>query len=104
VTAPSLAHARGLVAAVRSVFRHTCLIAEAAVVRDRTFDGLIVAAGDHELPVVGLIRQATSDPFRHLNSPAPAPATALARERSAGSWHCRAQSRTRRASPTWRRS
>jgi spermidine synthase len=60
---PPLAHARGRVAAVRSVFRHACVIAEAAVLRGRRFGNLVVAAADHELPVAGLIRRAAADPF-----------------------------------------
>jgi spermidine synthase len=60
---PPLAHARGRVAAVRSVFRHTCVIAEAAVLRGRRFGNLVIAAADRELPVAGLIRRAAADPF-----------------------------------------
>jgi spermidine synthase len=60
---PPLAHARGRVAAVRSVFRHTCVIAEAAVLRGRRFGNLVVAAADHELPIAALIRRAAADPF-----------------------------------------
>jgi spermidine synthase len=60
---PPLAHARGRVAAVRSVFRHTCVIAEAAVLRGRRFGNLVVAGADHELPIAALIRRAAADPF-----------------------------------------
>jgi spermidine synthase len=60
---PPLAHARGRVAAVRSVFRHVCVIAEAAVLRGRRYGNLVVAAADHELPVAELTRRATADPF-----------------------------------------
>jgi spermidine synthase len=60
---PPLAHARGRVAAVACVFRQTCLIAEAAVLRGRRFGNLVIAAADHELPVAGLIRRAAADPF-----------------------------------------
>ena len=60
---PPLTHARGRVAAVRSVFRHACVIAEAAVLRGRRFGNLVVAAADHELPTVALIRRAAADPF-----------------------------------------
>jgi spermidine synthase len=60
---PPLAHARGRVAAVRSVFRHTCVIAEAAVLRGRRFGNLVVAAADHELPLAALTRLAAADPF-----------------------------------------
>jgi spermidine synthase len=60
---PPLAHARGRVAAVNSVFRYTCVIAEAAVLRGRRFGNLVIAAADRELPVAGLIRRAAADPF-----------------------------------------
>ena len=60
---PPLAHARGRVAAVRSVFPHACVIAEAAVLRGRRFGNLVVAAGGRELPVAALTRQAAADPF-----------------------------------------
>ena len=60
---PPLAHARGRVAAVRSVFPRACVIAEAAVLRGRRFGNLVVAASDSELPVTGLIRRTAADPF-----------------------------------------
>jgi spermidine synthase len=60
---PPLAHARRRVATVRSVFRHACVIAEAAVLRGRRFGNLVVAAADGELPVAGLTRRAAADPF-----------------------------------------
>jgi spermidine synthase len=60
---PPLAHARGRVAAVRSVFAHACVIAEPAVLRGRRFGNLVVAAADHELPIAGLVRRAAADPF-----------------------------------------
>ena len=60
---PPLEHARRRVAAVRSVFRHACVIAEAAVLRGRRFGNLVVAAAGHELPVAALTRRAAADPF-----------------------------------------
>jgi spermidine synthase len=60
---PPLAHVRGRVATVRRVFRYTCLIAEAAVLRGRRFGNLVVAAAGQELPVAGLTRRAAADPF-----------------------------------------
>jgi SAM-dependent methyltransferase len=60
---PPLAHARGRVAAVRSVFPHACVIAEAAVLRGRRFGNLVVAASGRDLPVTGLIRRTAADPF-----------------------------------------
>jgi spermidine synthase len=60
---PPLAHARGRVAAVRSVFAHVCVLAEPAVLRGRRFGNLVVVASDRELPVSGLIRRIAADPF-----------------------------------------
>jgi spermidine synthase len=60
---PPLAHARGRVAAVRSVFGHVCVLAEPAVLRGRRFGNLVVVASDGELPVSGLIRRIAADPF-----------------------------------------
>ncbi|HTW01599.1 MAG TPA: fused MFS/spermidine synthase [Streptosporangiaceae bacterium] len=60
---PPLAHAKRRVAAVRSVFRHACLIAEPAVLRGRRFGNLIVAAAGPELPVAALTRRLAADPF-----------------------------------------
>lgn len=60
---PPLAHARRRVAAVRSVFRHACVIAEAAVLRGRRFGNLVVAAGGHQLPIAELTRRTAADPF-----------------------------------------
>jgi spermidine synthase len=60
---PPLAHARRRVAAARSVFRHACVIAEAAVLRGRRFGNLVVAAGGHQLPIAGLTRRTAADPF-----------------------------------------
>jgi len=60
---PPLAHARGRVAAVCSVFAHVCLLAEPAVLDGRRFGNLVVVASDRELPVSGLIRRTAADPF-----------------------------------------
>lgn len=60
---PPLAHARGRAAAVRSVFAHTCLIAEAAVLRGRRFGNLVIAAAGQRLPVTELTRRTAADPF-----------------------------------------
>jgi spermidine synthase len=59
---PPLAHARGRVAAVRSVFRHACVIAEDTVLCGRSFGNLVVAAADHELPVPELSSRTAADP------------------------------------------
>jgi spermidine synthase len=60
---PPLAHARGRVAAVRSVLAHVCVLAEPPVLRGRRFGNLVVVASDRELPVGGLIRRIAADPF-----------------------------------------
>jgi spermidine synthase len=60
---PPLAHARGRVAAVRSVFAHVCVLAEPPVLSGRRFGNLVVVASDRELPVGGLIRRIAADPF-----------------------------------------
>jgi spermidine synthase len=60
---PPLEHSRGRVAAVQSVFSHTCLIAESAILRGRRFGNLVVVAADHDLPLAGLTRAAAADPF-----------------------------------------
>lgn len=59
---PPLAHARARVATIRSVFGHTCVMAEAGVVRGRRFGNLVAVAGA-ELPVADLIRRCAADPF-----------------------------------------
>jgi spermidine synthase len=60
---PPLAHARGRVAAVRSVFAHVCVLVEPAVLRGRRFGNLVVVASDRELPVSGLVRRIAADPY-----------------------------------------
>lgn len=60
---PPLAHVRGQAATVRSVFPHTCLIAEAAVLRGRRFGNLVLAASRRELPLAALTRLTAADPF-----------------------------------------
>jgi hypothetical protein len=47
---------------VRAVFRHACVIAEAAVLRGSGFGNLVVAAADHELPLAELAARAAADP------------------------------------------
>jgi spermidine synthase len=60
---PPLAHARGRVVTVRSVFRHACVIAEAAVLEGSRFGNLVVAAANRELPIAELTSRAAADPF-----------------------------------------
>jgi spermidine synthase len=54
---PPLAHARGRVAAIRSVFGHVCVLAEPAVLDGRQFGNLVAAAAHHELPAAELRRR-----------------------------------------------
>jgi len=58
-----LAHARAQVATARAVFPHTCLIADAAVLRGRRFGNLVLAASPEPLPVEALTRRAAGDPM-----------------------------------------
>jgi spermidine synthase len=58
---PPLAHARGRVAAIRSVFSHACVIAESAVLNGSQFGNLVVVAAHRELPVGELARRAAAD-------------------------------------------
>jgi hypothetical protein len=60
---PPLAHARGRVAAIRSVFAHCCVIAEPAVLRGRRYGNLVAAASGRRLPITDLTRLLAGDPF-----------------------------------------
>jgi spermidine synthase len=60
---PPLAHARARAATVCSVFRHACLIADAALLRGRRFGNLVLAGAPRGLPVAELTRRAAGDPF-----------------------------------------
>lgn len=60
---PPLAHARGRLAAVRSVFPDVCVLVEAAVLHGRRFGNLVVVAAGRELPVAGLTKRIAADPF-----------------------------------------
>jgi spermidine synthase len=60
---PPLAHARGQVATVRSVFPHACLIADAAVLRGRRFGNLVLAASRQPFELTQLTRRAAADPM-----------------------------------------
>jgi spermidine synthase len=60
---PPLVHVRARAATLRAVFPHTCLIADAAVLRGRRFGNLVLAAGHGDLPVAALARRAAGDPF-----------------------------------------
>jgi len=69
---PPLAHARGRVTAVRSVFGHACVIAEAAVLNGREFGNLVVVAAHRELPAGELARRAAADPVPAVLADGPA--------------------------------
>jgi spermidine synthase len=60
---PPLEQVRAAVATVRSVFAHTCMIAEAGVLRGRRLGNLVIAAGDGPLPYGEFARAAAADPF-----------------------------------------
>jgi spermidine synthase len=60
---PPLKHARDSAATVRSVFRETCIIAEAAVLRGRRLGNLVLAGSERPLPYGELRRRTAADPF-----------------------------------------
>ena len=60
---PPLTQARARVAAARCSFRHTCLIADTAVLKGRRFGNLVLAASGQPLPIAGLDRRTAADPF-----------------------------------------
>jgi spermidine synthase len=60
---PPLTHARARIATVRSVFSHSCVIAEGPVLRGRRFGNLVVVGAGHDLPIAELTRRAAADPF-----------------------------------------
>lgn len=60
---PPLEHARRAVATVRSVYKETCMIAEASVLRGRRLGNLVMIASHGPLPVEALRRAAAGDPF-----------------------------------------
>jgi hypothetical protein len=60
---PPLKHARASAATIRSVFRETCMIAEAGVLRGRRLGNLVLAGGECPLPYGELRRRTAADPF-----------------------------------------
>jgi spermidine synthase len=60
---PSLDSARSAVATIRSVYKETCVIAEASVLRGRRRGNLVILASDQPLPEAALGRAAAGDPF-----------------------------------------
>lgn len=59
---PPLTFARGQAATVRSVWTHTCLIADPGVLRGRGFGNVVLLASLRPLPVPELARRAAGDP------------------------------------------
>jgi spermidine synthase len=55
--------ARSAVATLRSVYKETCMIAEASVLRGRRRGNLVIFGSDQPLPEAALGRAAASDPF-----------------------------------------
>ena len=55
--------ARSAVATIRSVYKETCAIAEASVLRGRRRGNLVILASDQPLPAAALGRAAAGDPF-----------------------------------------
>ena len=55
--------ARSAVATIRSVYKETCVIAEASVLRGRRRGNLVIIASDQPLPEAALGRAAAGDPF-----------------------------------------
>jgi spermidine synthase len=55
--------ARAQAATVRSVFEHSCLVAEPSVLRGRRFGNLLLVGSDRPLPVAALARRLAGDPF-----------------------------------------
>lgn len=59
---PPLAFARRQVASLRSLWAHTCLLADAGVLRGRRFGNVVLVASQRPLPVAELTRRAAADP------------------------------------------
>lgn len=60
---PPLKRARSAVATIRSVYKETCMIAEASVLRGRRLGNLVLVGSDQPLPAAALRRAAAADPF-----------------------------------------
>jgi spermidine synthase len=69
---PPLAHARGQVAAISSVFSLVCVIAEEAVLHGGQFGNLVAVAAGHALPAAALAGRSAADqvPAEVLAGPA----------------------------------
>ena len=60
---PPLEQVRAAVATIRSVFKETCMIAEAGVLHGRRLGNLVLAGSERPLPYGELRRAAAADPF-----------------------------------------
>ena len=60
---PPLKYARESAATIRSVFRETCMIAEAGVLRGRRLGNLVLTGSERPLPYGELRRRTAADPF-----------------------------------------
>jgi spermidine synthase len=60
---PPLERVRSAVATLRSVYKETCMIAEAGVLRGRRLGNLVLAGSERQLPCDELRRAAAADPF-----------------------------------------
>jgi hypothetical protein len=58
-----LGGARSAVATIRSVYKETCMIAEASVLRGRRRGNLVIFGSDQPLPEAALARATAGDPF-----------------------------------------
>jgi Spermine/spermidine synthase domain len=63
VTRDGLGAARSAVATIRSVYKETCMIGEASVLRGRRRGNLVIFGSDQPLPEAALARAAAGDPF-----------------------------------------
>jgi spermidine synthase len=59
---PPLAHLRGQIATVASVFPELALVADPTVLRGKRFGNAVLVASGHPLPITELTRRAASDP------------------------------------------
>lgn len=68
---PPLKHVRGQIATLRSVYKNTCVIAEAGVLKGRRLANLVLVGSQRELPYAQLRRLCAGDPFpaRVLDGP-----------------------------------
>jgi hypothetical protein len=68
---PPLKYVRGQIATLRSVYKDSCVIAEAGVLKGRRIANLVLVGSQRELPYGELRRECAGDPFpaRVLDGP-----------------------------------